>query len=63
MAGGRHRPRRPGAAAMRRALLNSREARRLDGKMATAAALMATPIGVGHPFAGPAVGTRSAVFE
>ena len=48
---------------MRRALLNSREARRLDGKMATAAALMATPIGVGHPLAGPAVGTGSAVFE
>ena len=28
---------------MRRALVNSREARRLDGKMATAAALMPRP--------------------
>jgi hypothetical protein len=48
---------------MRRALINSREARRLDRKTATAAALMAAPIGIGHPFAGPAVGGRSAVFR
>ncbi len=48
---------------MRETLLNSRVARRLDGKTATASALTTAPIGIWHPFAGPAVGGRSAVFR